>query len=144
MNRIKKILLLGITVLLAFSFSACSFEDGKVNDNADKTKATDRHEEQNETPPAAPTADRGETDATGGAEATDGNLPGDGTPGQEDDGGRLPGIVDDAKDDIEDDLDKARDDIKEGITDAKDQITDAGNQGNRAGGGSMSGASGGQ
>lgn len=130
MNKIKKFLLLGIAVLLALSFSACSFEDGKVDDNADKTKATDQHTAQNHTPPASTAQNDGTAERTNGAD--------------EEDGGRLPGIVDDAKDDIEDGIDNVGDDIKDGIEDAKDDITGAGNNNNGAGVGSTDGASNGR
>lgn len=144
----KQLLLLATAALIAFSLSACSFEDGKVDDNADKTKATDQHTEQsNHTPPAGQTADNngGMADNTDGAMGTNDHAS-NATAGQdgEEDGGRLPGIVDDAKDDIEDGIDDVGDDIKDGIEDAKDDITGAGNNNNGAGVGSTDGASNGR
>ena len=153
MNKMKQLLLLATAALIAFSLSACSFEDGKVNDNADKTKATDQHTaDQKNTPPAGATAQNdgnnnngGMADNTNGAMETNDHTS-NATAGQggEEDGGRLPGIVDDAKDDIEDGIDDVGDDIKDGIEDAKDDITGAGNNNNGAGVGSTDGASNGR
>lgn len=147
MSKMKQILLLATAAFIAFSLSACSFEDGKVNDNADKTKATDQHTAQdNHTPPAGATAQNGGDTANGtnagdGAMTTDNHMAGN---GEEEDGGRLPDMVDDAKDDIEGGIDRVGDDIRDGLTDAKDDITGAGNNNNGAGVGSTDGAANGR